>query len=152
MICYSCLMEDHLEHMGVGVVIVDPQTHKILLGERKNAYKSGYFGLPGGRTEIAETVKNSAIREVAEETGLAVKDLEYVGVVRELQDGYNFINFGILVTSFEGKVENKEPHKCKEWEWYSANDLPEKILLAHKIIIEMNLGKVPDKLVDLGHE
>lgn len=144
--------EENLEHMGAAVIVVDPQSHKILLGERMNAYKSGYFGLPGGRSELRESVELGAVREVVEETGLRVSTIEYVGVVREFQETYNFVHFGMAAVTFEGILENKEPHKCKEWVWFDADALPDKILPAHKILIDMFLGKIKEKMVDIGHE
>lgn len=139
------------EHIGVVIIIVDRETNKILLGKRINAYKSGFFGLPGGRIDLLETTGKAAKREVEEETGLQVEGLEYVGVVRELQDGYNFVHFGMTTTSFTGDLVNREPNKCEGWAWYSMDNLPDKILLGHKAMIDIFLGARPS-MIDLGHE
>lgn len=144
--------EEDLEHIGVVLIVVDAETNKILLGERKNAYKSGYFGLPGGRIETKETTRQAIAREIEEETGLKVGDIEYVGVVRELQGAYNFITFAMTTSTFSGELENKEPHKCKGWEWYSLDNLPEKILPGHKALLDIFTHTTKEQFIDLGHE
>lgn len=144
--------KEDLEHIGVAIIIVNPQTNKILLGERKNSYKSGYFGLPGGRIEIKETARQAIVREVEEETGLKIEGVEYVGVVRELQNTYNFIHFGMTTNSFSSEVENKEPHKCKGWEWHPLDNLPEKLLPGHKALLDIFTHVTKEQFVDLGHE
>ncbi|HXS15333.1 MAG TPA: NUDIX domain-containing protein [Candidatus Saccharimonadales bacterium] len=144
--------EENLEHIGVVVVITHPQTNKILLGKRKNAYMAGHYGLPGGRVEIEETTETSAIREVLEETNLKVSNLEYIGVVRELQDTYNFIHFGMETSSFSGELQNAEPEKCEGWEWFAVDELPEDILPGHKVVLDMFLHHIKKGMVDVGHE
>lgn len=135
-------MTDQLseENVGVTVIICNPQG-EILLGKRKNAYKSGYFGTPGGHVELTESVTDACKREVMEETGIAIttNHLEYVGVVRELQDeGPNtFIHFGFVIRNFTGEVINKEPHKCEGWKYFAPEALPENILPGHKAVIAM---------------
>ncbi len=70
------------QNIGTCVVLVNHEG-KVLLGKRKNAYKSGMYGLPGGRIEYGEPMSEALAREVTEETGLEVTNFEYVGVVRE---------------------------------------------------------------------
>ncbi len=128
------------EHIGVAVIVTNSQG-EVLLGERINAYRAGWFGLPGGRIELQEAITDAAKRELEEECGLAIEELEYVGVVRELQDSYNFIHFGMVAKNVIGEPENKEPEKCKGWEWYSFEHLPQNILPGHKAIIEIYINR-----------
>lgn len=53
---------------------------RVLLQERSDG---GQWGLPGGSVEIGESVTDAAIREVREETGLAVTVRRLVGVYSE---------------------------------------------------------------------
>jgi 8-oxo-dGTP diphosphatase len=124
------------EALGAFVIVLDSQK-RVLLGLRKNSYKTGVFGCPGGRLELTETLKTCAIRELHEETGLKPKKLNYLGVIRELQDGYNFIHFVFLCDEFEGQVALKEPNKCVGWNFYSMDNLPDEILPAHLAGIDM---------------
>ncbi|PIY68560.1 DNA mismatch repair protein MutT [Candidatus Roizmanbacteria bacterium CG_4_10_14_0_8_um_filter_39_9] len=129
------------QHIGVCVIVLDESKHKVLLGKRKNAYLAGAFGLPGGRVNLTEPLVECAVRELREETGLTAKLLRYVGVVRELQNCYNFIHFVYVCNKYSGTMETKEPEKCEGWEWYPLNSLPSDILPGHKSSLELLLNK-----------
>ncbi|AIC93510.1 NUDIX hydrolase [Shouchella lehensis] len=60
---------------GSVVLIVNNQGELLL--ENRN---DGGWGLPGGLMELGESLEQTAIREVKEETGLDVKDLQLLGV------------------------------------------------------------------------
>ncbi|MEM3396039.1 MAG: NUDIX domain-containing protein [Thermoplasmata archaeon] len=53
---------------------------KILLIRRKNEPWKGMYALPGGFVEYGETVEQTVLREVQEETGLQAKILGIVGI------------------------------------------------------------------------
>lgn len=67
---------------GVGVVIRN-QHGQILLEKRRDC---GMWGLPGGKIEAGESIKQAAIREVKEETGLTVQITRLLGVYSEPKD------------------------------------------------------------------
>src|SRR3989344_8876891 len=106
--------EQKREHLGVPVIVLSPEGNNVLLGERINSYKSDWLGLPGGRLELRENLIDCVKRELLEEVGIIPSTIEYLGVVRELQNNsYNFIHFGLVVKSFTGQIQNIESHKCK---------------------------------------
>ena len=65
----------------VGALIYDP-AGRLLLIRRANPPGRWRWSLPGGRVEPGESDARAVIREVAEETGLAVTAGRLVGVVR----------------------------------------------------------------------
>ena len=74
---YSNQVADpHITHVkvGVGVIVVDDRG-RVLLEKRSD---NGMWGLPGGGIEPGESVFDTALREVKEETGL---DLEVTGLL-----------------------------------------------------------------------
>lgn len=122
--------------IGCCVIVQNEQGH-ILLAKRKNGYKEGYFGLPGGRVEGNELLTDCALRELREETDLAAIHLQYLGVVREWQTDFptgapnSFIHFVFLCKEWEGNPTTKEPDKAELWEWYSLDNLPDPVLPGH---------------------
>ena len=71
----------------VGAVIKDDQG-RLLLIKRGHAPGAGLWSLPGGRIEPGETDAEALVREMREETGLAVEPGQLVGTVRRpAQDG-----------------------------------------------------------------
>jgi len=60
---------------GANVIILD-DNNRVLLQKRK----SGSWGLLGGLLEISETLEDTAIREVYEESNLKISDLHLVNV------------------------------------------------------------------------
>ncbi len=79
---------------AVVVAVIDPEADKILL--TKYAASRGsypYYALVAGFTEIGETLEETAAREVMEETGLEIEDLNYYksqpwGIVDDLMIGF----------------------------------------------------------------
>ena len=98
---------------------------KILLGQRKNSYKAGLFGLPGGRVELNEFLTTSIAREVTEETGLENLSYRFVGAIRENQGDYDFTHFVFAAEIGNQQPQLCEPEKCAGWEWFDAGTLPE---------------------------
>ena len=65
----------------VGAVIKDDQG-RLLLIKRGHAPGAGLWSLPGGRIEPGETDTEALVREIREETGLAVEAGGLLGTVR----------------------------------------------------------------------
>lgn len=79
-------------NIGCAVIVKNHQG-QVLFGKRKNAFKSGLYGFPGGRINKNEKALVASKRELLEETGLKARSLKYIGVVKEWQDSYHFIHF-----------------------------------------------------------
>jgi 8-oxo-dGTP diphosphatase len=127
------------QHSGVFVIIKNRE-NQVLLGKRLDSYKAGMYGFPGGRLEVNETLADCGRRELFEETGLKARSLKYIGVIREKQNGYNFIHFGFSCSEYTGKITLKEPQKCDGWNFYSPDKLPENILPGHIAGLDMFLS------------
>lgn len=72
-------MPPQLPTVGVGVVVV--RDGQVLMIKRGKAPRLGEWSIPGGTQELGETVRETAAREVLEETGVAIANLRLIDVV-----------------------------------------------------------------------
>lgn len=132
--------------IGTCAILINSE-NKILLGKRKNSYKAGLYGLPGGRIELNEPILEAVNREIAEETGIADLDLTYVGVVRENQGEYDFIHFVFVARVENQKPRLTEPEKCEGWEWFDQDSEFDTVLPGH--LAGIHLYKNKQTVIDL---
>lgn len=99
------------------------QTH-VLYGF-KHGHPSGHSGweFPGGKHDPGETLRECAIREVWEETGLIVNPYFLTNVE---SGGYVCVFYGAVPV--EGELELREPHKHREWKWFPVDQPPQGLI------------------------
>jgi 8-oxo-dGTP diphosphatase len=112
---------------------------KILLIKRRTVPFSGYWALPGGRVDSGETVEQTIVREVKEETGLDVAVMRKTGEYHEqgVQDGveYNYYPACFLVKTVGGRIEKQES-EIEEIKLFSLNEVPEALAFEHTLMIK----------------
>lgn len=97
---------------------------KILLGMKKRGFGSGKWNGFGGKLKEGESISEAAKREVKEESGLEVKNIEERGVINFYfqQENNNIHNVHIFICNdFKGEVKETEEMKP---EWFDVNNLP----------------------------
>ena len=106
--------------------IVDVSTNKVLVQERIKNWKGIAF--PGGKINNGESIVKSTIREVKEETGLDINNLELCGIKNWYNEEKNerSIVFLYKVTSFSGNLI-LETDEGKNY-WISEEELSQKEL------------------------
>jgi 8-oxo-dGTP diphosphatase len=112
---------------------------KILLIKRATVPFRGYWALPGGRVDSGETVEQTIIREVKEETGLDVAVVSKIGEYHEhgVQDGveYNYYPACFLVKTINGKIK-KQQSEIEEIKLFSLNEIPEALAFEHAKMVK----------------
>ena len=89
------------------VDVVIPSEKGVVLVRRGSEPYEGQWALPGGFVQVGETVKQAAVRETAEETGLAVEVSRLVGVYSEPgrdPRGHN-VSVAFLVRVLSGQMK-----------------------------------------------
>jgi 8-oxo-dGTP diphosphatase len=112
---------------------------KILLIKRRTVPFSGYWAVPGGRVESGETVEQTIVREVKEETGLDVAVVTKIGEYHEqgVQDGveYDYYPACFLVNVVGGEIKKQES-EIEEIKLFSLNEIPETLGFEHALMIK----------------
>jgi 8-oxo-dGTP diphosphatase len=134
--------------VGVGVLILN-KDNKILLGRRHDdpakadskLHGEGTWTLPGGKLDFLEKPTECAKREVFEETGLRINNLEFFSLSNDMVPDAHFVTIGFLCRDFQGEPKVMEPDEIIKWQWFDKDDLPEHIFLPSKKAIENYMSK-----------
>lgn len=82
---------------------------RILLVQRGRPPLQGFWGLPGGAVELGETVEAAVVREVAEETGLAVAVTRFLGYLDAVErDEAQRVRYHYVILLVEAEVRGGE--------------------------------------------
>ncbi len=112
--------------VGVGAVIVEHD--RALLIRRGQPPLLGEWSLPGGVLECGEVLRDAAIREAREETGLTVEVGEMLGVYERVihaDDGrvrYHYVLIDFLCRPVSGELQAGSD--AAEVGWFRREELP----------------------------
>lgn len=104
---------------------------KVLLGKRISSHGIGTYSIPGGHLEFFEEFGDGAARECLEETGVKVKNLQFVHATNNIleDDGVHTITIFMRGEYDGGEAIVTEPDKFVEVGWYDPHKLPEPLFL-----------------------
>jgi 8-oxo-dGTP diphosphatase len=112
---------------------------KIILIKRSTPPFVGYWALPGGRVDRGETVEQTIVREVKEETGLDITVVSKIGEYHEqgVQGGfeYDYYPACFLVKRVGGEIKRQES-EIEEIKLFSVNDIPATLAFEHARMIQ----------------
>jgi 8-oxo-dGTP pyrophosphatase MutT (NUDIX family) len=129
---------------AVYLILKSKDGNKILLSRRANTgYKDGFYSMVAGHLEGDEPLAVALAREAKEEAGIDIdpKDLRLVTTmhlrseIKGTTDDER-VTFYFETNKYSGELQNMEPHKCDEVEWFDLNDLPEPIIGHVAVAIE----------------
>ncbi len=115
-------------------VIVEFPDDRILLVKRATVVFKGYWALPGGRVDAGETVEQTVVREVKEETGLNVEILKKIGEYHEkgVKDDieYDYYPACFLARPMGGMIKRQE-REVEEIKLFRLEEIPGKLAFKH---------------------
>jgi 8-oxo-dGTP diphosphatase len=108
----------------VAVIVI--REGMVLLGKRKGTHGEGTWALPGGHLELFEAIEDCAKREVFEETGLSIGNIEHAAFTNDFfeNESKHYVTLFVTATHEAGEAEVREPEKCETWDWFSWRRLP----------------------------
>ncbi|MDH5793615.1 MAG: NUDIX hydrolase [Candidatus Bathyarchaeota archaeon] len=111
--------------IGVGAVII--KDGKILLEKRKNEPGKGKWSVPGGLVELGESVEQTVMREVEEETGLEVEKPEHIDVVDNIiRDESGRVKYHFVIIDYFMKLKGgtlKAASDAEELRWVTFDEV-----------------------------
>jgi len=107
---------------------------KILLLKRNNYPAMNEWWVPGGRVIKNETLVDSIIRKVKDETGLDVDIISQIGVTETIFERKHTINICFDLSAKSSEVTLNSEHS--EFKWFSLIDLPSDLNVELKRIIK----------------
>lgn len=111
--------------IGVGAIIVE--SGRVLLVKRGHPPLAGEWSIPGGVLEVGELLREAAVREAREETGLTVEPGELLGVFdRLIRAGdriqYHYVLIDFLCRRVAGDLAPGSD--ADEVRWFSPEEIP----------------------------
>jgi len=107
------------------------------------------WGIPGGSMELYETIEETAIRELKEETGISVDELELVTILSGKEYYFEYPNGDKMCTvivlfkvlSYAGEI-NVSDNESKQLKFFSLDNLPNMESRAKAIIDKIKNGSI----------
>lgn len=112
------------------VYLIMREENKVLLIRRFNTgWMDGMYSLPAGHVDGNETVQVAMAREAKEEINLDISpnDLSVLHIMHRRSD-YEYFDFFLEATKYNGILKNNEEDKCDEIKWFPFDSLPENTL------------------------
>jgi ADP-ribose pyrophosphatase YjhB (NUDIX family) len=112
--------------VGVGAIIIEEA--RVVLVKRAHPPLQAQWSIPGGVLEVGELVREAAIREAREETGLTVEPGDLLGVYdRVLRDAsgrvqYHYVLVDFLCRRVAGELAAASD--AAEVRWFTREELP----------------------------
>jgi 8-oxo-dGTP diphosphatase len=115
--------------VGVGAIIIEGpiESSRVLLVKRAHPPLQAQWSIPGGALEVGEVVREAAIREAREETGLIVEPEALLGVYdRILRNAehrvqYHYVLIDFLCRRVGGELQAASD--AAEVRWFTREEL-----------------------------
>ncbi|GFZ16165.1 nudix hydrolase 1 [Actinidia rufa] len=135
--------------VGVAVFLLK-EGRKVLLGRRLSSIGYNTFALPGGHLEFGESFEECAAREMKEETGLDIENIEFLTVTNNcFSEGAKprvhlvCIFMRAVLANPQQVPQNIEPEKCGGWDWYDWNNLPKPLFGPLETMVQGGFNPFP---------
>ena len=120
---------------GIGLLVF--KEGKVLMGKRKGAHAADVYSGPGGNLEHLESFSQCAKREVKEEAGIEIENIQFLCLTNFTKYApKHYVDIGLAADWKSGDPRVLEPDKCESWAWYTLDSLPLPLLDVVKNYVE----------------
>ena len=111
--------------IGVGAILHGPRG--LLLGR----HRRGTWELPGGTVEPGESLQETVVRELVEETGIKAHpaDVRLLGTLLDRVDDVVRVTVATVVTAWRGEASDQPGERVGDWRWFPLDRLPENLFV-----------------------
>lgn len=138
------MIQSEFNRPSIGVATVVVKDGKIAIGKDTRKGDTVY-GVPGGHWENGETLKECAMREVQEESGIVCKSPTLISVYDFYRSDKekSYVTIGMKADYTSGNFSNLDQEGRMDWNWYTPDEAMRLNLFpADKILIERYLSGV----------
>lgn len=123
-------MEKKRVWISAGIILNSQQDKVFITRRAPKAHKGGFWEFAGGKVECGETAEQAVIRELDEEVGIRVTELEhFIALEHDYPEKALKFDF-FLIKGFEGEAYGKEGQpgewvqvsKLRDYDFPEAND------------------------------
>ena len=118
--CGSCRYE-HYPHLHPAVIVLVKDGDRVLLA-RKREWAPGRYALVAGFVDNGESLEGAVAREVKEEVGVDVTDIQYVGSQNWPFPSQIMLGF---VATYAGGTVAVDQEELDDARWFPADALPD---------------------------
>jgi len=128
------------------VLLTRDPAPRVLLIQRKKDPFAGFWALPGGFVDEGETLAGAARRELFEETGLVIEELEQLyaaGDPGRDPRGWT-VSVVFLARVDAAAIDPRAGDDAAEVGWHPLADLPP-LAFDHRMILDRAAGRIADR-------
>jgi 8-oxo-dGTP diphosphatase len=127
-------------NLGASYLVIKKDNQILLLKRKNTGYEDGNYSVIAGHLEPGESFTSTIIREAKEEANVTITPQDIVQIfVQHRKANENEperVDTYFIATSWQGTIENVEPHKCEELVWFDQDELPSNIIPCVKAALE----------------
>lgn len=138
--------DDHLGHrtllVAAAYVVLRRGDEVLLQLRRGTGYRDGHWAVLAGHVDPGESVHEAAVREAAEEAGVAVRaeDLRPLTTLHRFERGgpavEQRVDVFFEVDAWTGTPEHREADRAERMGWFPLDDLPEPVVPHERIVLD----------------
>lgn len=138
-----------VSHPRVGIGVFVLKDGKFIMAQRYGSHGEGTWSIPGGHLELGETIEECAAREVMEETGMKIKNVDFLALTEDMFEGdKHYVTIWVKSQWKSGEPKLMEPDKYRNFAWHTLDDLPSPLFepcWEHLLVQEHNLQQLANR-------